>query len=55
MGVIKKCDVCDKSNDNTKIISGKRFQYEYLCERHYKQLTTHGTIYRSKGDKNEII
>lgn len=55
MGEIKKCDVCDKSNEETRIISGKRFEHEYLCERHYKQLKNHGFTFRSKREYNEII
>jgi len=53
---MKKCDVCNKTEYETKVYKGERYGYNYLCRRHYLQLNRHGKIYdRTIYDSNEYI
>lgn len=50
---MKKCKVCEKNENETKIISSKK--YGILCRKHYLQMYKHGKIARTIHDPNRFI
>lgn len=53
---MKKCKVCGISENDTKIYNGEKFGYDFICRKHYLQLSRHGKIYaRTIYDPNEFI
>lgn len=49
-----KCEICGKSNTETRIIKSKKFNMT-LCNRHYIQLQVHGKIFESTNRNNNKI
>lgn len=48
------CDVCGKSNKETRIINSKRFE-TILCNKHYVQMQIHDKIMNADKEKNRLI
>lgn len=40
----KICDICQSDNSKTVVLSGKRFNHTYLCNKHYQQMSKKGFI-----------